>query len=374
MLLALECLALEHTARQATADDLIYSGDPQRRRAGAHPGGRGGLAGADEHAPGTSASTPPSGWRRASPYLYRQIALVYDHNEPARALGRARHDAARSANEHDAILEALRRGDVPAAQAALKTHRCRGTANQLEVLGRAAPPGSRPAGGPGQARAGVLSRASLARRSRRRRQRASKLLHGLHPAAHQEQLLADDADGPLRPGACLAGVVVPLVLRADLLQDVLGLHDLLDLGQGDAQQTLQLHDLLQAVQVGLGVEPEAPFQAVGRGQQADGLPVAQGALGHPHPLGHLPDLHRRGGGGGGGCCLLARGAVPWSAVMAGGPSRTAGGAAVRVEAVDLPLCGLLAGELGGERCGVGAPGGEQLGCGCRASTHAARAP
>ena len=74
-------------------------------------------------------------WRAAGmPYLLQQIRLVYDHNEPARALGRARHDAERSAAEHDAILEALRARDVPAAQAALKTHRCRGTANQLEVL------------------------------------------------------------------------------------------------------------------------------------------------------------------------------------------------------------------------------------------------
>ena len=133
VLLALECLALEHTARQATADDLIYwatlNAAVRAFTAEDREAWRGPMSMLPDH------RFHAALWRAAGkPYLYRQIALVYDHNEPARALGRARHDAARSAAEHDAILEALRREDVPAAQAALKTHRCRGTANQLEVL------------------------------------------------------------------------------------------------------------------------------------------------------------------------------------------------------------------------------------------------
>jgi hypothetical protein len=62
---------------------------------------------------------------------------------------------------------------------------------------------------------------------------------------------------------------VELVLGADLLELVLRVHDLLDLGEGDPQQALQLDDLLQAVQVVLGVESEAPFEAPGGGEEAD---------------------------------------------------------------------------------------------------------
>ena len=68
------------------------------------------------------------------PYLLQQIRLVYDHNEPARALGHRRPDPERSADEHAELIRALRAGDVPAAQAALRRHRERGTALQLDVL------------------------------------------------------------------------------------------------------------------------------------------------------------------------------------------------------------------------------------------------
>jgi DNA-binding GntR family transcriptional regulator len=133
VLLALECLALEHTARRATADDLTYwatlNAAVRAMRPEDREAWRGPLAMLPDHRFHTAI------WKAAGkPYLERQIALVYDHNEPARSLGRARHDAARSADEHDELLEALRRKDVPAAQVALRRHRCRGTAIQLEVL------------------------------------------------------------------------------------------------------------------------------------------------------------------------------------------------------------------------------------------------
>jgi DNA-binding GntR family transcriptional regulator len=74
-------------------------------------------------------------WRAAGmPYLLQQIRLVYDHNEPARTLGHRRPDPERSAAEHAEIVRALRERDVPAAQAALRRHRERGTALQIDVL------------------------------------------------------------------------------------------------------------------------------------------------------------------------------------------------------------------------------------------------
>jgi DNA-binding GntR family transcriptional regulator len=133
VLLALECLALEHAARRATAEDLTYWATLNAAVRAVAP--------QDREAMRAALATSPDHrfhaaiWQAAGkPYLYRQIALVYDHNEPARALGRGRHDATRSADEHEAILEALRRRDVAAAQAALRRHRARGTQNQLDVL------------------------------------------------------------------------------------------------------------------------------------------------------------------------------------------------------------------------------------------------
>ncbi|HEX2184695.1 MAG TPA: FCD domain-containing protein, partial [Chloroflexota bacterium] len=43
-------------------------------------------------------------------------------------------DPARSAGEHEAILEALRRRDLEGAQVALRRHRDRGTEVEIEVL------------------------------------------------------------------------------------------------------------------------------------------------------------------------------------------------------------------------------------------------
>ena len=74
-------------------------------------------------------------WEAADrPYLLQQIQLVYDHNQPARALQHRRHDPERSAAEHDEILAALERRDVEAAKDALRRHRERGTAIQIDVL------------------------------------------------------------------------------------------------------------------------------------------------------------------------------------------------------------------------------------------------
>ena len=78
-------------------------------------------------------------WEAAGmPYLLQQIRRIFDHNEPARALGRLRHDPSRSTAEHDRLLEALRRRDVAAAQAAVRIHRAHGTERAIAALqGRA---------------------------------------------------------------------------------------------------------------------------------------------------------------------------------------------------------------------------------------------
>ncbi|HEX2034387.1 MAG TPA: GntR family transcriptional regulator [Chloroflexota bacterium] len=129
VLLALECLALEHAVRHLTEDDLAHCTELNRavRDFRPQPGSlTPNTADQDFHA---------ALWRAArKPYLEQQIRLVYDQNEPARALGRRSRDPARSAGEHEAILEALRRRDLGRAQAALRRHRDRGTEVEVEVL------------------------------------------------------------------------------------------------------------------------------------------------------------------------------------------------------------------------------------------------
>ena len=129
VLLALEYLALEHIARRLTDADLAHweeLNEAVRRF---------------RRPPGSLAPNVPDErfhaalWKAAGrPYLFQQIQLVYDHNQPARALQHRRPDPERSAAEHDEILAALRRRDVDGARAALRHHRDRGTAVQIEVL------------------------------------------------------------------------------------------------------------------------------------------------------------------------------------------------------------------------------------------------
>ena len=74
-------------------------------------------------------------WEAAGmPYLLQQIRLVFDHSEPARALGRTQYQASRSSDEHDRLLDALRRRDVAAAQEAIRTHREGGTERAIAAL------------------------------------------------------------------------------------------------------------------------------------------------------------------------------------------------------------------------------------------------
>ena len=129
VLLALEYLALEHIARRLTDADLArWEELNEAVRRFRRP-------------PGSLAPNVPDErfhaalWKAAArPYLFQQIQLVYDHNQPARALQHRRPDPEQSAAEHDDILAALRRRDVDGARAALRRHRDRGTAVQIEVL------------------------------------------------------------------------------------------------------------------------------------------------------------------------------------------------------------------------------------------------
>jgi DNA-binding GntR family transcriptional regulator len=74
-------------------------------------------------------------WEAAGmPYLLQQIRRIFDHNEPARALGRLQPDPSRSSAEHDRLLEALRRRDSAGAQAAIRVHRAHGTARAVAAL------------------------------------------------------------------------------------------------------------------------------------------------------------------------------------------------------------------------------------------------
>jgi DNA-binding GntR family transcriptional regulator len=129
VLLALECVALEQAAHRLTAADLarLEALNEAVRTFRREPGSL---------APNTADHRFHEAlWRAAGmPYLLQQIRLVYDHNDPARALGHRRPDPERSAADHAEIIRALRAGDVPAAQAALRRHRERGTALQLDVL------------------------------------------------------------------------------------------------------------------------------------------------------------------------------------------------------------------------------------------------
>lgn len=129
VLLALEYVALKHIARRMTEADLkkweALNAAVRRFR----------------RPPGSLTPNVPDErfhsalWEAAGrPYLLQQIQQVYDHNQPARALQHRRPDPDRSADEHEQILAALRRRDVDGAKAALRRHRDRGTAIQIEVL------------------------------------------------------------------------------------------------------------------------------------------------------------------------------------------------------------------------------------------------
>ena len=129
VLLALENVVVEHVARRLTDADLAHwrrLNEAVRRF---------------RRPPGSLTPNVPDEnfhaalWEAADrPYLLQQIQLVYDHNQPARALQHRRPDPERSAAEHEAILAALERRDVAAAKAALRRHRDRGTAIQIDVL------------------------------------------------------------------------------------------------------------------------------------------------------------------------------------------------------------------------------------------------
>lgn len=129
VLVALECVALKHVAARATAAQLA-------RWETLNEGVR-----TFQRKPGSLEMNVPDYafhaalWTAADkPYLYRQISLVFDHNEPARALGRAGHNAARSADEHAVILDAVRRHDLAAAQEGIRVHRQHGTERAIAGL------------------------------------------------------------------------------------------------------------------------------------------------------------------------------------------------------------------------------------------------
>ncbi|HEU5314698.1 MAG TPA: GntR family transcriptional regulator [Chloroflexota bacterium] len=129
VLLALEYVALEHLVERVTDADLARWEQLNRavRRFTRPPGS-------------LSPNVPDERfhaalWEAAGrPYLLQQLQLVYDHNQPARALQHRRPDPEQSAAEHEEILAALRRRDVAGAKDALRRHRDRGTAIQIDVL------------------------------------------------------------------------------------------------------------------------------------------------------------------------------------------------------------------------------------------------
>ncbi|CAN5572458.1 GntR family transcriptional regulator [soil metagenome] len=129
VLLALEFLALEHVAHRMDEKDLQrWTKLNEAVRHFRRP-------------PGSLAPNVPDErfhaalWEAAGRhYLLQQIQLVYDQNQPARALQHRRPDPKRSADEHDESLEALRRRDVVGAKDALRRHRDRGTSVQIDVL------------------------------------------------------------------------------------------------------------------------------------------------------------------------------------------------------------------------------------------------
>jgi DNA-binding GntR family transcriptional regulator len=129
VLLALEFLALEHAARELTADGFArLEALNQAVRGHRLPAGVVGPNRPDH-------AFHEALWQAAGqPLLLEEIRRVYDHNEPARALGHRRPQPERSAAEHALVIAALRRRDVPAAQGALRAHRERGTAVQIDIL------------------------------------------------------------------------------------------------------------------------------------------------------------------------------------------------------------------------------------------------
>jgi DNA-binding GntR family transcriptional regulator len=151
VLTALECLALALAAQRCTAAEvaewraLSAAGAAFRRPPGAALEN---VADPRFHA---------ALWRAAGrPYLYQQISLVYDHHEPARALSRPTHDQTRASREHDEIVDALARGDAPAAQEALRRHRRNGAERAIAALraqrAAAADPDRAPSPGPARLR------------------------------------------------------------------------------------------------------------------------------------------------------------------------------------------------------------------------------
>lgn len=129
VLLALECLALELAGQRRTAEDVVawralcQAGAAFRKPPGASVEN---VADSAFHA---------ALWRAAGrPYLYQQISLVYDHHEPARALARPTHIQERATREHEQIIDALERGDIPAAQDTLRRHRRHGTDRAIAAL------------------------------------------------------------------------------------------------------------------------------------------------------------------------------------------------------------------------------------------------
>jgi DNA-binding GntR family transcriptional regulator len=129
VLLALESLALERIAERATDADVRRWTDLNvdvrafRREPGSFVVN---LADYQFHA---------ALWQAARmPYLYQQISLVYDHNEPSRALSRLSHSPGRSADEHAAIVTALANHDAIGAKEAIRAHRLNGAERSLAVL------------------------------------------------------------------------------------------------------------------------------------------------------------------------------------------------------------------------------------------------
>ena len=129
VLLALECLALEHVARAATPEFIRELRRQNKVVQRFHrPPGSLVMNTADYHFHDLI-------WTAAGrPYLREQIKIVYDHHEPARALGRRLHDAGLSAGEHNALIEALAQHDAAAAQEVIRRHRQRGLERALAAL------------------------------------------------------------------------------------------------------------------------------------------------------------------------------------------------------------------------------------------------
>jgi DNA-binding GntR family transcriptional regulator len=129
VLLALECLALEHAALEATPAFIgrLHAQNMEVQQFRRPPGS-------------LVVNTADYGfhdliWQAANrPYLREQIKMVYDHHEPARALSRRLHQPAQSAGEHEEVIRALERHDAAAAQDALRRHRSRALQRAITAL------------------------------------------------------------------------------------------------------------------------------------------------------------------------------------------------------------------------------------------------